>query len=591
MSHRYSREQKGKAPTGSNLLRKPLVKIPESDVSELVDRNKFTLIGRVTNPRVQKTRALVDFFLQQWNVVGKITGRDLGPSLFQFGFESEKDLQTILSRAPFHFKKWMLILQRWEPIVSDTFPSRIPFWVNVHGIPLHYWNEKTIDAIGPVLGSIEVKEADKARLRVLVNGLQPLIMKMDLQLPSGEVVEIELEYEYLQKHCFLCKSLCHESDDCPNRDILRTQSDDVKDIGISQRNTLDSIEESKKRQEDRKRARQYQSSHQGGARWTNYRREERDDGYEKRYRRQSPPPRRKASEENSESGFEENRRRYNDRSLSVRARSPHRRSTALRGYDGESSSIKSHGRGNSRSVSSPRKRISPVREDLSKSSQSPATATNNNQRRTRISSRLSDPRGNGSGEDRVSAKERLSVNTQRTIRSELEGRSNEGEQPPLLAPRNLEVSLPPRFCDSITCPSSSTIFETGRLGPGERSPIRTLSEDRIHVSLRLGPIDSETTAETEVSDDLPPHPNMTEKAAGKRVARRGTTSSPQQKDGSRKRRVCKVNSSPRRKLMMDAFKAGGKAPRKTKSKPPSTKIIPASKRKESGFHPLQKSLP
>lgn len=69
MSHRYSREQKGKAPTGSNLLRKPLVKIPESDVSELVDRNKFTLIGRVTNPRVQKTRALVDFFLQQWNVV------------------------------------------------------------------------------------------------------------------------------------------------------------------------------------------------------------------------------------------------------------------------------------------------------------------------------------------------------------------------------------------------------------------------------------------------------------------------------------------------------------------------------------------
>lgn len=260
---------------------------------------------------------------------------------------------------------------------------------------------------------------------------------MDLQLPSGEVVEIELEYEYLQKHCFLCKSLCHKNDDCPNRDILRTQIDDVKDIGISQKNALDSIEESKRRQEDRKRARQYQSSHQGGARWTNYRREERDGGYEKRYRRQSPPLRRRESEENSESGFEENRRRYNDRSLSVRARSPHRRSTAPRGYDGESSSIKSHGRVNSRSVSSPRKRTSPVREDLSKSSQSPATATNNNQKRTSISSRLSDPRGNGSGENRVSAKERLSVNTQRTIRSELEGRSNEGEQPPLLAPTEL----------------------------------------------------------------------------------------------------------------------------------------------------------
>lgn len=222
MSHRYSRMEKGKARATDSNLQKPLVKIPSSDNSELVERNKFTLIGRVTNPAVQKTRALVEFFLEHWNVVGRITGRALGPSLFQFGFESENDLRTILSKAPFHFKKWMIILQKWEPIVSDTFPNRIPFWVNIHGIPLHFWNEQTIDAIGPVLGQVDVKEAEKARVRVLVDGLKPLVMKMDLELPSGDVVEIEMEYEYLQKHCFFCKSLSHEEDDCQFRSGART---------------------------------------------------------------------------------------------------------------------------------------------------------------------------------------------------------------------------------------------------------------------------------------------------------------------------------------------------------------------------------
>ena len=218
MSHRYSQREKGKWKDEEFPQRKPLVRIPETNVSELIERNKLTLIGRVTNPSIQKTRALVDFFLQQWHVVGRITGRDLGPSLFQFGFESAQDLQTILAKAPFHFKNWMFILQRWEPIVSDSFPALIPFWVRVHGIPLHYWIDETIEAIGAVLGPIVDREVDKARLRVQVNGLKPLIMKMDLQLPSREIVEIELEFEKMGKHCFCCKSLTHEDSEkhrCP----------------------------------------------------------------------------------------------------------------------------------------------------------------------------------------------------------------------------------------------------------------------------------------------------------------------------------------------------------------------------------------
>lgn len=113
MTHRLSRSDKEKWPSNPNpRCRRAPVKIPSSNTSVLIEENRLTLIGRVTNPAVQKTRALVDFLLQHWSVVGTFTGCDLGPNLFQFRFESEADFQSILRRGLYHFKRWMFILQR-----------------------------------------------------------------------------------------------------------------------------------------------------------------------------------------------------------------------------------------------------------------------------------------------------------------------------------------------------------------------------------------------------------------------------------------------------------------------------------------------
>ena len=135
------------------------------------------------------------------------------------------------------------------------------------------------------------------------------------------------------------------------------------------------------------------------------------------------------------------------------------------------------------------------------------------------------------------------------------------------------------------------MFEAGRLDPCERSPIRTLSEDRFHVSLRLGPLLSDTTEETEEPGELPIHPALTSKAAGKRVARRRTARSPLQEVSMKKRRTNTTLQSPRRKLMLDAITAGGRAQRKAPPKTPAVNLISAMARKEKDFHPLQKSLP
>lgn len=99
------------------------------------------------------------------------------------------------------------LAQRWEPTVSETFPSLISFWVTVHGLPLHYWTDQALHAIGSDIGHVEAKDATNGRFRVSINGLQPLDRTLELSLSSSGVKEVELEYEKLEKHCFSCLSL------------------------------------------------------------------------------------------------------------------------------------------------------------------------------------------------------------------------------------------------------------------------------------------------------------------------------------------------------------------------------------------------
>ncbi|XP_013709529.2 cyclin-dependent kinase 11A-like [Brassica napus] len=135
---------------------------------------------------------------------------------------------------------------------SDQFPAFIPFWITIHGIPLHYWTKEAPEAIGEGLGLVEATDVVKGRVRVHINGLKPLEKFLDISL-EGETKQVELEYEKLDKHCFSCLSLSHEVKDCPSRTTNRNTSD--QNLGISQRRTLERIEENRRRADNRKQAR------------------------------------------------------------------------------------------------------------------------------------------------------------------------------------------------------------------------------------------------------------------------------------------------------------------------------------------------
>ncbi|KAG2306550.1 hypothetical protein Bca52824_026298 [Brassica carinata] len=111
--------------------------------------------------------------------------------------------------------------------------------------------------------------------------------------------------------------------------------------------------------------------------------------------------------------------------------------------------------------------------------------------------------------------------------------------------------------------TAPSVFNSNRLGPCERSPIRTLSEDRIHVSLRLGPLLLESEEDSADTAALQLKEARASKAIGKRIA---TSSQSQKRTGrspnqdappKRRRTTTKTKPSPCRKLMLDAITGGG----------------------------------
>lgn len=109
-------------------------------------------------------------------------------------------MHLVLENRPYHFAKWMVILQRWEPSVDRSFPSQIPFWVKVQGIPKNLWSEETFKSIGNDIGIYEKQEItdSSAKMRVQINGLIPLVMSSIVEFEDGFEITTHLVYERLE---------------------------------------------------------------------------------------------------------------------------------------------------------------------------------------------------------------------------------------------------------------------------------------------------------------------------------------------------------------------------------------------------------
>ncbi|KAG2330605.1 hypothetical protein Bca52824_001785 [Brassica carinata] len=197
MARRFSAEDKGKSIAG-NPMAPPRI--------------------RVRAPEEQKLSSVLPYLAKKWNQEGS-SGSDLGRDCFQFRFQSEKEICEVLQNRPYQYGRWMIIVQRWEPIISPNFPAHIPFWISIRGLLLHYWHEKVVRNLGLELGELVHYEVTKssACVRVIVDGLKPLVMEMAMDFKSGEESILTLDYEGLGNHCSISYRLSHLQSHCPER--------------------------------------------------------------------------------------------------------------------------------------------------------------------------------------------------------------------------------------------------------------------------------------------------------------------------------------------------------------------------------------
>ncbi|KAL0816592.1 hypothetical protein Bca101_073036 [Brassica carinata] len=183
----------------------------------MIQKHELTLVGRVTNLKYQRVWSLIPFFSNMWKTSSRPIGADLGQGLFQSQFANAEDMALVLEKRPYHFAKWMVILQKWEPTMSASFPSQIPFWIRVHGVPLHLWREDILRRMGEDLGiylGCDITPGN-LRMRVQINGLLPILKQYTLEFAAGGEIIATLVYEKLDKHCLHCSKLDHEEEGCP----------------------------------------------------------------------------------------------------------------------------------------------------------------------------------------------------------------------------------------------------------------------------------------------------------------------------------------------------------------------------------------
>ncbi|KAH0904105.1 hypothetical protein HID58_043608, partial [Brassica napus] len=372
---------------------------------------------------------------------------------------------------------------------------------------------------------------------------------LEISLKSGETKKVELEYEKLEKHCFSCLSLSHEAGNCPNK----TASEDSPSprLGITQLRTLDRIAESRKRSDNRKLSRFSPYDRNHGEPTNDSRRDhprgqpqQRHDYYNWHDGR-GDDMRGEHHSINSSSGERGGDRAclyYNEPLPPIRESSPvSLRSKTMRSAN---PTAKSYWRpvseeGNGRQAHSESVvqllNISQVNCSL----QAKTGHCSQGGRTAYLSESADQPRN-------VSREVPLLHNG---IANSDSGRLQDvniqylEDAPPYQTPPELLRASTSKAAAAGSAQEQSQI-QTRKQAAREDSPIRTLSEDRAHVSLRLGPMPPLTGATS-------PEPTLS-KAAGKRVTRAPPKSrvqgSPAKGVPVNKRKVTKAKSSPKRKL-------------------------------------------
>jgi hypothetical protein len=193
----------------------------ETLISEHVPADHLPLVGHVISQKNHNNQAVYAFLIKAWSFATPFSFAVLGPNLFLFKFSKQEHITKILDQTIWNVNYSFLALQKWSPFATlgELSLKHVPFWIQVHGLPLCSMSTKNAIAIGKGLGHLlKIEDASgvsstfRSYLRILVeiDSLKPLKLGFSLARPNGATFLVSLKYERLDAYCTDCGLIGHK---------------------------------------------------------------------------------------------------------------------------------------------------------------------------------------------------------------------------------------------------------------------------------------------------------------------------------------------------------------------------------------------
>ena len=95
--------------------------LPDSPRFRVYDQNSLSILGRLLNPDCQSMARMIEYMPTAWRVYDRVRGIALSKDRFQFIFQREEDLETVLKDRPWSYNHWAMALERWTDSPPENF--------------------------------------------------------------------------------------------------------------------------------------------------------------------------------------------------------------------------------------------------------------------------------------------------------------------------------------------------------------------------------------------------------------------------------------------------------------------------------------
>lgn len=221
---------------------KEVTVILEPEHGDNSEHNKYTLVGRVLAEKILNRGAVKAIISKAWGNPEGLKISDQGPNLYLFVFTKEEEMQEIMQKQPWFILNHMLSLQilTHDILITEVEFSKVPFWVQLHGLPLGVMTEQNAFTIASQIGEpLEVEDSkiegcmlrSFIRVRVMVNVLKPLLTGCWIPRENLPRIWVVFKYEKLQGFCYNCGIIGHEQHNCKRSKVMSVLCKEIPRYG------------------------------------------------------------------------------------------------------------------------------------------------------------------------------------------------------------------------------------------------------------------------------------------------------------------------------------------------------------------------